>query len=189
MVRKARLPKAELLRFVVSPEGVLTFDVVSTLPGHGLWLSADADVVEAGLKRGMVSRAARTRVSIPDDLAIRIVLALRQRVGDLIGLARRSGAAVSGFEKAREWLNSRKCGILVEAADGSPDERARLLGGRDIKVVTPLDAEALGAIFGRERAVHVAIAPGRLAAMIEQEAARLAGVARLLQSGQRDVAK
>jgi hypothetical protein len=43
-------------------------------------------------------------------------------------------------------------------------------------VVTALDAASLGKVFGREHAVHVALKDGRLARMIEVEAARLAGV-------------
>jgi hypothetical protein len=38
-----------------------------------------------------------------------------------------------------------------------------------------LPAAALGAVFGRDHAVHVAVAPGRLADAIAGEAKRLAG--------------
>jgi ribosomal protein L7Ae-like RNA K-turn-binding protein len=98
-------------------------------------------------------------------------------VADFLGLARRSGAAISGFEKAREWLVSGKAGLVVQAADGSAEEKSRFVGSRDIPVVAVLTAAELGQIFGREHAVHVVIASGRLARMIEVEAVRLAGVA------------
>jgi hypothetical protein len=51
-----------------------------------------------------------------------------------------------------------------------------LVGGRDVPVIAPLPAAVLGGIFGRDHAVHVAIAPGRMAAAIAAEAARLAGI-------------
>ena len=38
-------------------------------------------------------------------------------------------------------------------------------------MVAPLPAEMLGGVFGRDHAVHVAIAPGRLAEAIQVEAA------------------
>jgi len=66
---------------------------------------------------------------------------------------------------------------VVQAADGSPEERARFLGNRAVRVVAALPAATLGRIFGRDHVVHVAISGGRLARMIEIEAARLAGVA------------
>ncbi len=109
-----------------------------------------------------------------------LIAALERRIGDHIGLARRAGQAVSGFEKAREWLRAGRAALVIQAADGSPEERARFLGGSLgaglVPVAAPLSAERLGAIFGRERAVHVAVLPGRLAERLLADAQRLAGL-------------
>jgi uncharacterized protein len=169
-------PKEAMLRFVLGPDQVLVPDLAGKLPGRGMWLSARADVLERAVKRGAFAKAARTTVQLPPDLAARIVDGLRGRIRDLIGLARRSGQAVSGRDTVREWLRVGRAGLLVEASDGSPAERARLIGGREVPVVAPLPADMLGGVFGRDHAVHVAIAPGRLAAAIAQEAGRLAGL-------------
>ncbi len=166
-----------MLRFVAGPGSDLVFDALATLPGRGMWLSADAIVLEQAIKRGVFARAAKTPVRIPPDLRSRIEMTLRQRLTDLLGLARRSGNAISGFEKGREWLLSGKAGLIVQAEDGSAEERARFIGGNKIPVVTVPSAAALGKIFGRDHTVHVAIAGGTLARMIEVAAARLAGVA------------
>ena len=120
----------------------------------------------------------------PPDLRAQVEAALTRRLTDLLGLARRSGAAISGFEKAREWLQTGRAGIIVQAADGSAEERARFAGGRPIPQLAVLSAAALGRIFGREHTVHVVVAPGRLAKMIEIEAQRLRGVAKESVSGQ-----
>jgi predicted RNA-binding protein YlxR (DUF448 family) len=173
-----------MLRFVVGPEQKLVFDVGATLPGRGLWLSASADVVEMSLKRGVFSRAAKQQVVVPPDLRDRVETSLRQRIFESCGLARRSGNAIAGFEKAREWLQSGKAGLVMQAMDGSVDERARFVGGRDIPVVAVLSAAELGKIFGREQAVHVVIATGRLAAKMKIDACRLAGVAAKNFTGQ-----
>jgi len=184
LVTRERLARESMLRFVVGPDAELVFDAPATLPGRGLWLSADGKVVEQGIKRGVFARAAKTLVRIPPDLRSRIERTLGQRLTDLLGLARRSGNAVSGFEKAREWIVSGRAGLIVQAADGSPEERARFIGGSKIPVVTASSAAALGKLFGRDHAVHVAIASGKLARMIEVEAARLKGVAGSATSGQ-----
>jgi predicted RNA-binding protein YlxR (DUF448 family)/ribosomal protein L30E len=173
-----------MLRFVVGPGAELVFDITATLPGRGLWLSASGDVIEKSLKRGVFSRAAKQNVVIPPDLAAKVELALRRRVIELCGLARRSGQAIAGFEKAREWLVSGKAGLVVQAVDGSADERARFVGGRDIPVVAVLTSAELGKVFGREQAVHVVIAAGRLGSRIQNEVLRLAGVAARNLSGQ-----
>jgi predicted RNA-binding protein YlxR (DUF448 family) len=173
-----------MLRFVVGPERQLVFDVGATLPGRGMWLSASGDVIDLAVKRGVFARAAKAQLVIPADLAAHVQAALRRRVSESLGLARRSGGAIAGFEKAREWLASGRAGLVMQAVDGSPEERARFIGGRDVPVVTVLTSEEQGRIFGREQAVHVAIAAGSLATKIQNESLRLAGVAARNLSGQ-----
>ncbi len=184
LVTRAQGERAKMLRFVVDPAGRLVFDVNATLPGRGLWLSASPGILNQAMKRSVFARAAKMPVKILPTLADEVMAALQARLLDLLGLARRSGAAISGFEKAREWVQQGKAGLVVQACDGSPEERARFLGGREIPVVAALSAAALGQIFGREHTVHAVIAPGRLAVMIEIEAQRLAGVADAVTSGQ-----
>ena len=184
LVTRQSLPRETMLRFVLSPESELVFDALATLPGRGMWLSASAIVIQQALKRGVFSRAAKKPVRFPPDLRDHIEATLRNRLIDLIGLARRSGNAVAGFEKGREWLVSGKAALIVQAADGSPEERARFAGSRKRPVVTAFSAAALGRIFGRDHVVHVAIAGGKLARLMEVDAARLAGVAGGPASGQ-----
>ena len=169
-------PKERMLRFVLGPNREIVPDIAGKLPGRGMWLSARGDVLETALSRGAFMRAARGQVTLPSDLRARIEDGLRGRVRDLLGLARRAGQAVSGWQAAREWLQAGRAGLLVQAADGSLAERARF-GGRDLPAVTPLTAAELGVVFGRDHAVHVVVAPGRLADAIRFEAERLAGFA------------
>ena len=165
-----------MIRFVVGPDVTVVPDLAHKLPGRGIWLSAKADVIETARTKGAFARAARGRVVVPPDLAATIETGLARRTVELIGLARRAGQAVGGFAKAREMIGAGRCGLLVEALDGSEEERARLLSGAALEVVTPLDAATLGAVFGRDHIVHVGIAPGRLAGAIASESARLAGM-------------
>jgi predicted RNA-binding protein YlxR (DUF448 family) len=165
-----------MIRFVLGPDRILVPDLGERLPGRGMWLSAKADVIEQAIRRGAFAKAVRGEVLVPPDLRATVEDGLRGRIRDLVGFARRAGQAVSGWQAAREWLLAGRAGLLVQAADGSPAEKARLIGHRQVPVVDPLAGSELGALFGRDRAVHVAIAPGRLAERIAAEAARLAGV-------------
>lgn len=170
-----------MLRFVVAPEavmpgGALVFDAAATLPGRGMWLSARRDVIERSAKRDVFSRAAGRRLVVQGRLADHVVGVLENRIAELLGLARRAGLAVSGFEKVKERLVAGQCALLVEAVDGSRSEQDRLLQHRRASIVRPLSATRLGAVFGRERTVHVAVGQGRLAGMIETDAGRLAGL-------------
>ena len=167
-----------MIRFVVGPDQRIVPDLAADLPGRGIWLSARGDVLEAARIKGGFARAARGQVVVPPDMVASIVAALTRRIVETLGLARRAGQAVSGFSKAREWLVSGRAALVVQASDGSQDERVRFLGANRGRapVVTPLDGWALGAIFGRDAAVHIAVAPGRLAERLRVESARLAGV-------------
>ncbi|MFH5923245.1 RNA-binding protein [Roseomonas xinghualingensis] len=180
VVTRESLPKETMIRFVLGPDRVLVPDLAGRMPGRGMWLSARGDVLERALTRGAFMKAARGPVHPIPDLRTAIVDGLRRRIRDQVGLARRAGQAVVGFQQAREWLQAGRAALLVEAADGSASERSRLVGSHGVPVVTALEAAELGAVFGRDHAVHVAVASGRLAEGILREAARLAG---LLQTG------
>jgi len=184
LVTRVQGPRERLLRFVVGPDNRLVFDASATLPGRGMWLSADGAVLAQALKRGVFPRAAKQALVLPEDLAAEVRTSLTRRFAELLGLTRRGGGAVAGFEKAREWLRNGRAVLVVQAIDGSPDERARFMGGYDVPTIAVLTGTAMGKIFGREQAVHVAIGPGRLALMLENEAARLKGVAAAELRGQ-----
>jgi len=61
-------PKAGLIRFVVSPDGLVVPDVLEKLPGRGIWVSADADALALAIKKNLFSRSAKQQVQLPDDL-------------------------------------------------------------------------------------------------------------------------
>ncbi|SHK38764.1 Protein of unknown function [Roseomonas rosea] len=178
VVTRESLPKEAMVRFVLGPDRVLVPDLAGRMPGRGMWLSARGDVLERALSRGafMFMKAARGPVHPIPDLRETILGGLRRRIRDQVGLARRAGQAVVGFQQAREWLQAGRAALLVEASDGSAPERARLVGSHEVPVVSVLGAAELGSVFGRDHAVHVAVAPGRLAQGILAEAGRLAGL-------------
>jgi uncharacterized protein len=176
VVTRERLAKEQMIRFVVGPDGRVVPDLAARLPGRGIWLSARGDVVETARTRGAFAKAARGPVTVPPDLLSDLQAALKRRIGEHLGLARRAGQAVAGFTKAREWLDKGNAALVVQALDGSTEERSRFLGGRSIRVVAPLDCATLGAVFGRDHTVHVAIAAGSLAERIAVESKRLTGL-------------
>ncbi len=203
VVTRERLPKERMFRFVVSPDRVLVPDLQGKLPGRGIWLSASRDVIEgphgassdrtssrvsssnassSGAKGRelirAIARAARGPVRVPSDLPVVLEAALIRRVGDFMGLARRAGQAIAGFEKARDWMRTHPTGLVMQAADGSEAERARFRSAvpAGVPVLTPLTGADLGRVFGHETVVHVAVAPGRLADTLIADTGRLAGL-------------
>lgn len=182
LATRVTLPKHALLRFVVSPNGDLTPDLAAKLPGRGLYLLPRRDVLDKAIAKGLFAKAARQGVTVPEGLAERIERQLRRRCVDLLGLARRAGDAVAGFEKVRAWLQQGRVAVLVEADDGADDGRTKLRrladgvasdGGPAPRIAAFADAGTLGAAFGRDHVVHAALRAGGLADKLSAEARRL----------------
>lgn len=170
-------PRAGLIRFVVGPGDEVVPDILGRLPGRGLWVAADRAALEKAAAKGLFARAARGPAKVPEGLAALVETLLARRVVELISLARKSGAAVAGFEKVKEWLAEGRAAVLVQAADGSVRERARLRppAGQH-SLIDCLDARELGLAFGRERVIHGALAAGGVTPRVVEEAARLSGL-------------
>jgi predicted RNA-binding protein YlxR (DUF448 family) len=169
IVTRERLEKAAMIRFVIGPDRSVVPDLAARLPGRGIWLSAKADVLETARAKGGFARAARGPVNVPADLAGIVRTGLLRRITELLGLTRRAAQAT---------VRAGRAGLVVQATDGSAEECARFRSGAPdaLRVIAPLDGAALGAVFGRDRVVHVAVTPGRLADALAEETARLAGV-------------
>ena len=170
-------PKAGLVRFVVGPEQQLVPDLMNRLPGRGIYVSADRAAIDKAAKKGLFTRAAKASVKVPDGLADMVEAGLARRVTDLISMARKAGDAVTGYEKVKDWLTKGKARVLVQASDGSERGKSKLHApdgeGGFIGCMT---AQELGLSFGREHAIHAALAAGGLTRRVVEEAARLAGM-------------
>lgn len=176
IVSGVRRPPEEMVRFVVGPDGVVVPDTGRDLPGRGIWLSPARDVVNTAVAKKLFAKAARARVTAPDDLADRLEALLARRCLEILGLARRAGQAVAGYEKVRARLLAGDAALLLEASDAAAGgvDKIRALAP-NLPMVALFDAASLGAALGRDAAVHVAVSPGRLAERLMREASRLAG--------------
>ena len=169
-------PREELLRFVVDAEGRLTPDIAGRLPGRGIWLSPDRDSVKRARARKLFDRAARRPLQIDECLDDRIETLLATRCVELIGLARRAGQAVAGFERVRAMLRKGRGAVLLAAREGAEDRREKLRAAApELPVLDCLEADELGRAFGRERTVHAALSHGALATKLRVEARKLMG--------------
>lgn len=171
------LPKAELVRFVLSPDGEAVPDIAERLPGRGFWLRAErAMMADAGMLGRLFARAARQPARVAPDLADRIERLLVRRCLDRIGLARRTGQAVAGADRVADALTRGlgRGGVLIEAADTSPAGREKIERlAEGATVVDLFTADEIGAVFGRERTMHALITAGGHADAFRADAARL----------------
>ncbi len=171
------LPTAGLIRFAVSPDGLLVPDIREKLPGRGLWLSADRNVVSTAAHKGMFNRAARRTVMVPEDLAAIVTDLLARRCIEIIGLSRRAGIAVAGLAQVEKALAKAGRGVLLVASDSGRDGRRRIASlAKGMAVDETLMAEELGEPFQRGHVTHCFVGAGSLARSLDRELGRLAGM-------------
>lgn len=175
------LPDSQRVRFVADPEGVIVPDVEGKLPGRGVWVKAERAVVAKAVAKGLFARGAKQAVTATADLPDRVEQALvRRMLGDL-GIARKSGALVFGFDNVQRALEAATPPqLLIAASDGATDGRRKLRNsaasqGLNIAVIAVLTSAELALALGRENVIHAAVKPGRLAERLILEAARLEG--------------
>ena len=169
-------PKAGLVRFVLGPDGMVFPDLAEKLPGRGIWVTADRAAIEKAAAKGLFARAAKAPAKAPEGLADMVEAGLAKRVIELIALLRKSGRAVVGFEKVKTWLAEGRARVLLQASDGSDRGKGKLWtpeGGRWFGCLT---ASELGLAFGRDRAIHGALAADGLTERVKLEAAKLASM-------------
>ena len=170
-------PKAGLIRFVAGPDGQVVPDVLGRLPGRGFWVTSTREALDRAAAKGLFSRAARTKVTTPAELADLIEGMLARRVVELISLTRKAGLAVTGYEKVKDWLVNGTATVLIQASDGSERGKSKLRPPEKTGLfIGCLTAQEIGLAFGREHAIHGALAAGGLSNRVVEEAARLAGL-------------
>jgi len=175
------LPEARLLRFVVAPDGTIVPDVEAKLPGRGLWVRAERMAIAKAAAKNLFAKAAKAPAKAGADLADKAEARLVHRMLALIGLARRAGELILGFDQVEKALRAQNPPpLIVEAAEAAPDGRRKLQAAATAKVHVPfvigaLTSAELSLALGRENVVHAALKPGRIAERLIFEAARLEG--------------
>lgn len=169
-------PKHGLVRFVVGPAEEVVPDVLGKLPGRGVYISADREALDLAVSKRLFAKAFKRQVKVPEGLADLTEQLLVRRVVDLISLARKSGDAVAGYEKVKDWLAKEDAQILIQATDGSGRGKSKLSTPHYGQYIGWLTSDELGMAFGRQTVIHAAVASGGLAKRVVEDARRLQGV-------------
>lgn len=179
------MDESRLIRFVAAPDGSVAPDLARKLPGRGLWVAADRASIQSAVKKNLFSRAAKAPLKPAADLADTVESLLVRRCLDQLGLARREGVLISGFEKSLVNIRAGKVAWIVEASDGSADGRGKLLAlaghmSPPPKVCGTFSADDLSLALGLENAIHAVLLTGGRADRWTIEVERLAGFRSLI---------
>ena len=168
LTREVR-PVADLIRFVVGPDGAAVPDLKSKLPGRGVWVTATRDALAEAVKRKALVRGFKREVRLNADLVTQTGQLLEQAVLDSLAMAGKAGLVANGFGKTEAALADEDKRIigLIHAADAAPDGVRKLVAalrrrdsGDQVAVITSLTAAQLDLALGRPNVVHAALLAG-----------------------------
>ena len=166
------LEKSEMLRFVVSPDNVVTPDIKAKLPGRGAWVTAEKAMVEQVIAKNLFNKAFKHKVKIIDDMADLIGDLLKKDVLDALSICRKTGDLQMGHLKAEESILSGRTRIYVVANDAGKDTRKKLTAkmrtiaakkGKKTYIIDHFSTAELVKCLGQSKVIHVAIKTGPMA--------------------------
>lgn len=181
---RERLVQRDMIRFARAPDGSVTPDIAAKLPGRGVWIRADAATLNAAVAKGAFSRGFKASVQAPDGLPDLVEALLVKRLQGILGMAKRAGAIVLGFDQVRDSLRKRRPGILLEASDGAEDGRNKVYFlakaiYEHVSVSGSLTGAELGMAFGRAHVIHGLLEAGAFAKRWSVDYQRLGGFRQL----------
>ncbi len=165
--------REEMLRFVVSDDKTVFFDAAEKLPGRGMWLKADYRTLKNAVEKRIFFKAAKGTVNIPADLVEQVENQLKGRVLSLLGLARKAGVLVFGYEGVKKVLAAHEAVLAFEASDSSERERDKLYHYEKLKVYDIFTREELGRVAGTDAVAHMVVSGGKVADEINQNVHKL----------------
>lgn len=161
---------------MLGPDGVVAPDFTGKLPGRGAWVTASRPALDAALKKGAFARAFKTGAKAPDGLADMVEAGLLKLALSALGMARKTGDVLIGFDQVKAALKEKNIAALIAASDGAEDGRRKLKAlAKDAALIEAFDGRELSAALGRDGVVHAALKAGAGAARFLRAARRLEG--------------
>jgi predicted RNA-binding protein YlxR (DUF448 family) len=166
LVDRAVKPSAELIRFVLAPQGIVVPDLKRRLPGRGAWVTASRGAVREAVKRRVFARAFRRDVTVPEDLPVQVESLLERFALDALAMTGKAGCVVTGAAKVDAALARDAVRALIHASDASPEgvrkiaAAARRRFGEGVDVIDAFTSSQLGLALGRPNVIHAAVLAG-----------------------------
>jgi uncharacterized protein len=160
-------PVADLIRFVIGPDGEAVPDLKRKLPGRGVWVTATQQALAAAIKGNAFARGFKQAVRTPADIVGRTERLLVSAALDALAMAGKAGVVATGFTKAAAALQQGDVVALLHAVEASTDGMQKLDGAyrrhakrRPIVVIQILRSAQLDLALGRPNVIHAALLAG-----------------------------
>jgi len=169
------LDQGRLIRYVLDPEKRIVVDYRKKLPGRGAYTCAAKSCIMAAAGKGRFERAFREshQPVSGEELAENVAQKLRERLLNLVGIARKSGCTISGSNLVMETLRGRGgLGIIILGEDIAPSIGEKVTSraaGAGVPCVYLFDKRTLGQVVGKGDRSVVGIKTGSQSKVIRDE--------------------
>ncbi|MGO4682514.1 RNA-binding protein [Hyphomicrobium sp. 2TAF46] len=181
-VTRRTLDPENLIRFALSPDGIIVPDLDRRLPGRGVWVGCDRRLVEKAVATHAFAKSLKVKAEAPADLAERVDDLIVKRVAGTLSLANKAGLVIAGFEKIFAALEKGPVRAVLHGSDAALDGRSKIdrkykaiqaSRGAPAAIVDVLTIAQMSLAIGRGSVVHAALTPGGLSDRFLEEAERL----------------
>ncbi len=181
IVSRETMPIADLVRFVLAPDGSVVPDLKRNLPGRGVWVEATREAVDKAVTKRLFTRGFRTKAEADAGLGALVDRLLCEQALGTFGLARKAGLVVTGFAKVEQAVAGDALAGLVHAAEAGADGvsklaaalRRRFGGEVGRPVVRIFSGSQLDLALGRSNVIHAALLAGRASEIFVERAIAL----------------
>jgi predicted RNA-binding protein YlxR (DUF448 family) len=160
-------PIADMIRFVLGPDGEAVPDLKRKLPGRGVWVTATQDALSDAVKRKALARGFKQEVRLPADLVARTGQLLERSALDALAMAGKAGLVATGFTRVEAVLAQQEVIALLHAAEAAADGVRKLDAARrrrpergPIVTIGILTSAQLDLALGRPNVIHAALLAG-----------------------------
>lgn len=117
---------AQLIRFVMAPDGSVMADINRKLPGRGVWVTANEEYVGKAAASNLFARGFKEKAIVPGDLALEVGKQLETAALGSLAIARKAGLIVTGFDKVESAIRSQKANLILHAKEAATDGMRKL---------------------------------------------------------------
>lgn len=166
--------KTELIRFVIGPEKELVADIKANLPGRGLWITAEKQILKKAIEKHTFERGFKQKVKIESNIECKVEDLLAKAALGRLKIANKAGEAIYGSTKLMAALEKETIIALIHASEASGQSGEKL----DKKLQSKLDhnskmqqnglkkpftcftGEQLSLAFGAANVIHAGLKHG-----------------------------
>jgi hypothetical protein len=169
LVTRKIKPTAEMIRFVIDPDGAVVADLRRRLPGRGVWITATRAMIVEAIKRKTFRQGFQQDIKTAVNFVETVEEQLVRSALNALSIAHKAGGVAIGFSRVEAAIGDRRALALIHAAEAGAEGVRKIfqaLSSRiepdagEIPQIRKFTSAQLDLALGRSNVVHAALLAG-----------------------------